>query len=113
MNSGIGPVVDAFFFFFNISNKKNVFSQRGAFVVSLVGRSATVTAYFMNFESHTDNIQSSQNSRLFVLNSFAEAVFTETFSVTTVPHFIETTLQEIYIKNPTRCNSVSKFISYL
>jgi hypothetical protein len=63
----------------------------------LVGCSETVTAYFMNFESHTDNTQSSQNSRLFVLNSFAEAVFTETFSVTTVPHSIETALQEMYM----------------
>jgi hypothetical protein len=67
----------------------------------------------MNFGSHTDNTQSSQNSRLFVLNSFAEAVFTESFSITTVPHSIETTLLEICIKNPTSCNSVSKFISHL
>ena len=77
---------------FNNSNK-NVFSQRGAFVVSSVGRSETVIGYFMSFESHTDNTQSSQNSRLFLLNCFVEAVFTETFSVTTVPHSIETTLK--------------------
>jgi hypothetical protein len=93
--------------FFNIPNK-NVFSQRGAFVVSLVGCSATVTAYFMNFESRTDNIQSSQNSRLFVLNNFAEAVFTESFFITTVPHAIETTLQEIYIKKSNKMQQCIK-----
>jgi hypothetical protein len=94
LNSGIGPVVDAFF---NISNK-NLFSQREAFAASFIGHSETVTAYFMNFESHTDNTQSTQNSRLFVLNSFAEAVFTETFSITTVPHSIETTLQDMFME---------------
>jgi hypothetical protein len=45
LNSGIGPVVDALF---NISNK-NVFSQRGAFVVSLVGRNYSATFHRNNF----------------------------------------------------------------
>jgi len=75
---------------FNNFNK-NSFNQREASVVSSLGCSETVTSYFMNFESYTDN---AQNSRLFLLNSFAGAVFTETFSVTTVPHSIETSLQE-------------------
>jgi hypothetical protein len=82
---------------FNNFNK-NSFSQREASAVSSVGRSETVTSYFMNFESHADNAQNSQNSRLFLLNSFAGAVFTETFSVTTVPHSIETTLQQMIVE---------------
>jgi len=48
---------------------KNRFSQREASVVSSVECSETLASYFMNFESHTDNAQNSQNSRLILLNA--------------------------------------------
>jgi hypothetical protein len=63
---------------------KNSFSKIGAFIVSLVGCSEAVTICFVNYKSHTDNTQSSQNSECFcliaLLGTSAWAVFIETFS---------------------------------